>query len=78
MLNGAKTWVSGAPNAGLYLVYATVAPGTRSKGITAFVVEQGDPGFTTGKKLPKLGSRCYPTAELSFEDCTDPRRSSGR
>lgn len=72
VLNGAKTWVSGAPNAGLYLVYATVAPGTRSKGITAFVVEHGDPGFTIGRKLPKLGSRCYPTAELSFEECRIP------
>ena len=44
-----------------YLVYATVAPGTRAKGITSFVVEKGDEGFTLGKKLPKLGSRCYPT-----------------
>jgi alkylation response protein AidB-like acyl-CoA dehydrogenase len=72
VLNGAKTWVSGAPNADLYLVYATVAPGTRSKGITSFVVERGDPGFTIGRKLPKLGSRCYPTAELAFHDCRMP------
>ena len=71
-LNGSKTWVSGAPNADLYLVYATVAPGTRSKGITSFLVEKGDPGFTIGRKLPKLGSRCYPTAELFFEDCRLP------
>lgn len=72
VLNGSKTWVSGAPDADLYLVYATVAPGSRSKGITSFVVEKGDPGFTVGRKLPKLGSRCYPTAELFFEDCRIP------
>jgi alkylation response protein AidB-like acyl-CoA dehydrogenase len=72
VLNGQKTWVSGAPDAGLYLVYATVAPGTRSKGITSFVVEKGAPGFVIGKKLPKLGSRAYPTAELAFQDCRIP------
>ena len=71
-LNGQKTWVSGAPVARFYLVYATVAPGTRAKGITAFVVEQGDDGFTLGDKLPKLGSRCYPTGELFFSDCFVP------
>jgi acyl-CoA dehydrogenase len=76
LLNGQKTWVSGAPVARYYLVYATVEPGTRSEGITSFVVEQGDEGFTLGKKLPKLGSRCYPTGELFFTDCfvADDRR----
>jgi acyl-CoA dehydrogenase len=71
-LNGQKTWVSGAPVGRYYLVYATVAPGTRAKGITSFVVEQGDEGFTLGPKLPKLGSRCYPTGELFFADCFVP------
>jgi acyl-CoA dehydrogenase len=69
VLNGAKTWASGAPDAMFYLVYATVAPGTRAKGITSFVLEKGDAGFTLGKKLPKMGSRCYPTGELYFTDC---------
>jgi acyl-CoA dehydrogenase len=71
-LNGQKTWVSGAPVGRYYLVYATVAPGTRAKGITSFVVEQGDEGFTLGPKLRKLGSRCYPTGELFFADCFVP------
>jgi alkylation response protein AidB-like acyl-CoA dehydrogenase len=71
-LHGQKTWVSGAPVGRFYLVYATVAPGTRSKGITSFVVEQGDEGFTLGEKLRKLGSRCYPTGELFFTDCFVP------
>jgi acyl-CoA dehydrogenase len=72
LLKGQKTWVSGAPVGRYYLVYATVAPGTRAKGITSFVVEQGDEGFTCGAKLPKLGARCYPTAELFFADCFVP------
>jgi acyl-CoA dehydrogenase len=71
-INGQKTWVSGAPVGRYYLVYATVAPGTRAKGITSFVVEQGDEGFILGHKLPKLGSRCYPTGELFFQDCFVP------
>jgi len=72
VLDGSKTWVSGAPEADVYLVYATVAPGTRSKGITSFVVERGDAGFAIGRKLPKMGSRAYPAAELSFEGCRIP------
>jgi acyl-CoA dehydrogenase len=69
VLNGQKTWISNAPVADLYLVFATVAPGTRSKGITAFVLERGDPGFEIGRKLPKMGARCYPAGELFFDDC---------
>jgi acyl-CoA dehydrogenase len=75
-LNGQKTWISNAPVADVYLVFATVAPGTRSKGITAFVLERGDPGFEIGRKLPKMGARCYPAGELFFSDCAlaDDRR----
>ncbi len=72
VLNGQKTWISNAGVAGFYLVFATVEPGSRSRGITAFVVEQDDAGFTVGKKLPKLGQRAIPTAELFFEDCFLP------
>jgi alkylation response protein AidB-like acyl-CoA dehydrogenase len=79
VLSGQKTWVSGAPEAGCYLVYATVAPGTRSKGITAFVLERDDPGLTVGSPMRKLGSRAYPTAELFFDACRLPadRRIGG-
>jgi acyl-CoA dehydrogenase len=72
LLNGQKTWVSNAPDADLYIVFATVAPGSRSKGITAFVLEKGDPGFAIGHKLPKMGNRANPAAELFFEDCFVP------
>jgi alkylation response protein AidB-like acyl-CoA dehydrogenase len=72
VLNGQKTWISNVPVADLHVVFATVAPGTRAKGITAFVVERGDPGFEIGRRLPKLGARCYPTGELFFRDCFLP------
>ena len=68
LLNGSKTWISNAGVAEYYLVFATVAPGTRSKGITAFVVEAGDEGFSVGSKLHKLGQRCIPTHEIFFQD----------
>jgi acyl-CoA dehydrogenase len=68
LLNGQKTWISNAGVAAFYLVFATVAPGSRAKGITAFVVEAGDEGFAVGQKLRKLGQRCIPTHELFFHD----------
>jgi acyl-CoA dehydrogenase len=79
VINGSKTWISNAPDADLYLVYATVAPGTRSKGITSFVLERGDEGFTIGKQLHKLGARACPSGELAFQDCLVPeeRRIGG-
>ncbi len=67
-LNGSKTWISNAGVASYYIVFATVAPGTRSKGITAFIVEDGDEGFTVGTKLHKLGQRAIPTHEIFFQD----------
>jgi acyl-CoA dehydrogenase len=73
LLNGSKTWTSNAPDADRYLVYATVAPGTRSKGITSFVVERGDEGFVLGKQLHKLGARACPAGELFLEDCLVPQ-----
>jgi acyl-CoA dehydrogenase len=72
VLNGQKTWISNAGVAELYLVFATVAPGTRARGITAFVVERGDPGFEVGPKMGKLGQRCIPTAELFLRDVRLP------
>ena len=75
-LNGSKTWISNAGVAAYYIVFATVAPGTRSKGITAFIVEDGDEGFTVGNKLHKLGQRAIPTHEIFFKDVflTEDRR----
>jgi len=69
VLRGQKSWVSSAGPAELYVVFATVSPGTRSKGITAFVLEKGDPGFTIGPPIKKMGQRAIVNAELFLEDC---------
>jgi acyl-CoA dehydrogenase len=72
VLNGHKKFIGNAHIADRAVVFATVAPGTRSKGITAFVVEYGDDGFRRGERLPKMGSRCFPAGELHLEDCFVP------
>lgn len=72
VLRGQKSWISSAGPAEYYIVFATVAPGTRSKGITAFVVEKGDPGFTVGPPIKKMGQRALVNAELFLEDCFVP------
>jgi alkylation response protein AidB-like acyl-CoA dehydrogenase len=56
-------------------VFATVDPAAGYKGITAFIVERGFPGFTVGKKEDKLGIRASSTCELLFEDCPVPREN---
>ena len=72
MLDGHKKFIGNAPIADVCVVFATVDPGARSKGITAFVVERGDEGFVRGARLPKMGSRCFPAGELRFEECFVP------
>jgi alkylation response protein AidB-like acyl-CoA dehydrogenase len=72
VLRGQKSWISSAGPASFYVVFATVAPGTRSKGITAFVVEKDDPGLTIGAPMKKMGQRAIVSAELFFEDCFLP------
>src|SRR3712207_2743910 len=76
VLDGHKKFIGNAPVADVCVVFATVAPGSRARGITAFVVERGDEGFVIGDRLPKMGSRCFPAGELHFEDCfvADDRR----
>ena len=73
VLNGNKMWITNGPGADVLVVYATVDPALGSKGITAFLIERGFAGFTTGKKLDKLGMRGSDTCELIFEDCAVPR-----
>ena len=73
VLNGRKLWITNALEAGLFIVFATVNPDAGYKGITAFLVERGFPGFTVGKKEDKLGIRASSTCELIFEDCAVPK-----
>ncbi len=68
-LNGRKLWISGAREAGLFIVFANLDPSAGYRGITAFVVEKGTPGFSVGKKEDKLGIRASSTCELLFDNC---------
>ena len=71
-LTGTKIWISNAPEADRYLVFATVDPEAGSKGITAFLVEKGMAGFRFGAHERKMGIRGCPAAELVFEACEVP------
>ncbi len=73
VLNGSKLWITNAREAGVFIVMATVDAAAGYKGITAFIVEKGMPGFTVGKKEDKLGIRASSTCELVFEDCRVPK-----
>ena len=72
-LTGRKLWITNAAEAELFIVLANADPTKGYKGITAFLVEKGAPGFTLGKKEDKLGIRASSTCELIFEACRVPR-----
>jgi len=69
VLNGQKLWITNGNEAGLFIIFANVAPDKGYRGITAFLVEKNFPGFTVGKKENKLGIRASSTCELIMEDC---------
>jgi alkylation response protein AidB-like acyl-CoA dehydrogenase len=69
VLNGRKLWITNGNEADLFIVFANVNPDAGYRGITAFLIERGAPGFTIGKKEDKLGIRASSTCELIFEDC---------
>ncbi len=74
-ITGRKLWITNGNEADVFIVFATIDPEAGYRGITAFVVERGTPGFTVGKKEDKLGIRASSTCELIFEDCQVPRES---
>jgi butyryl-CoA dehydrogenase/short/branched chain acyl-CoA dehydrogenase len=71
-LDGRKLWISSAREAGLFIVFATLDPAAGYKGITAFLVEKGMPGFSVGRKEDKLGIRASSTCELILDGCVVP------
>jgi butyryl-CoA dehydrogenase/short/branched chain acyl-CoA dehydrogenase len=75
ILNGRKLWITNAKEAGLFIVFANVNPEAGYRGITAFLIERGAPGFTIGKKEDKLGIRASSTCELILEDCRVPKEN---
>jgi butyryl-CoA dehydrogenase/short/branched chain acyl-CoA dehydrogenase len=73
VLDGHKLWITNAAEAGIFLVFATLDPAAGYKGITAFLVEKSDAGFTLGKREDKLGIRASSTCEILFEGCRIPK-----
>ncbi len=71
-LTGRKSWVTSAPVARFVLVFTMTDPAQKHRGISAFVVETSQPGFTLGKPEPKLGIRASATSEIVFDDCFIP------
>jgi alkylation response protein AidB-like acyl-CoA dehydrogenase len=74
-LTGRKLWITNAHEAGVFILFATVDPAAGYRGITAFIVERGNEGFTIGRKEAKLGIRASSTCELMLEGCRVPRSS---
>ena len=72
VLNGNKMWITNGPDATTLVVYAKTDLEAGPRGITAFLIERGMAGFSTGEKLDKLGMRGSNTCELIFEDCEVP------
>jgi alkylation response protein AidB-like acyl-CoA dehydrogenase len=72
VLNGTKRWITNAGISRFYTVMAVTEPGVGAKGISAFVVEQGDEGFSFGAPEHKLGIKGSPTRELYFDNCKIP------
>jgi alkylation response protein AidB-like acyl-CoA dehydrogenase len=75
LLNGRKLWITNGNEAGIFIVFANVDPSQGYKGITAFIIEKGFPGFSIGKKEEKLGIRASSTCELLFDNCRAPKEN---
>lgn len=74
-LNGTKCFISNAGEAEIYTVIASTSQGRGVRGLSAFIIEKGTPGFSFGKKEKKLGIRASPTRELIFQDCRIPKEN---
>lgn len=75
VLNGTKTFVTNAPEADIFLVFATVNRKLGFMGVTGFIIEKNLPGFRVGKAIEKMGLKTSPMAELIFEDCKLPEEN---
>ena len=75
ILNGTKFWITNGPDADVLVIYAKTDPNAGPRGITAFLVEKGFPGFSCAQKLDKLGMRGSNTGELVFDNCEVPEEN---
>ena len=74
-LSGTKTFVTNGPISDVSLVFGTVDPALGSAGITAFLIERGTPGFSSGQRYKKMGLRTAPIGELVLDDCFVPEEN---
>jgi alkylation response protein AidB-like acyl-CoA dehydrogenase len=72
VLNGTKTWISGASVSSAYAVLAKTDPDAGARGVSAFYVRRDDPGFSVGRAEDKLGIKGSPTCQVHFDDCRIP------
>ncbi len=72
ILNGTKMWITNGPDADVLIIYAKNDLEAGARGVTAFLVEKGFPGFSVAQKLDKMGMRGSHTGELVFNDCEVP------
>ncbi|MEW6129189.1 MAG: acyl-CoA dehydrogenase family protein [Acidobacteriota bacterium] len=75
ILNGSKMFITNAPVADVFIVFASTNPATGNKGISAFIIEKGFKGLATGKELNKMGNRTSTTSEVIFVDCEVPEEN---
>ena len=75
LLNGNKIFITNGKEADIYVVFAMTDKAAGNKGISAFIVEKGTPGFTFGKLEEKMGGHTSITAELVFQDCKIPKEN---
>jgi butyryl-CoA dehydrogenase len=73
VINGTKIFVTNGGKADVVLLFASIDKALKAKGLTAFLIEKGMPGFKIGKKENKMGIRASDTSELIFEDCKVPK-----
>ncbi len=78
ILNGRKMWITNGAEAEIYVIFANANPSAGYKGITAFVVERGFPGFSVGKKEDKMGIRASSTTELILDGRRGPGEERAR
>ena len=75
IINGTKNWVTSGQNSDFVIFFCLTNKEAGSKGISAFIIEKGTPGFSSGKKENKLGMRASETAELIFDECRIPKEN---
>ncbi|MCP4153804.1 MAG: acyl-CoA dehydrogenase [bacterium] len=75
VLNGTKHFITNGEEADIAIIFALTEPERKTRGISAFIVEKGTPGYSVGKHEDKLGIRASTTTELIFEDCAIPKEN---